>query len=236
MRMKVIATGSGRLQRLVRRWGVSFLLGDGVIFDTFGDPDVFIGNARRFAIDLSKISHIVLSHDDWDHVSGLWEILPNRRDITVHVCPGFSAGIKERISSFGVNLIESDRPTRVYGNIFTTGELRGDPEGRRIYEQSVAVRTPVGFSVICGCAHPGVDNIVRKAEKELGAAVDTLIGGFHMKDSTDEANDRVIENLKSSGVRRIMPMHCTGDRAVRAMRRAFGRGFKWLKEGDDVEL
>ena len=60
-----------------------------MLFDTFGDPGVLLSNMRKLNVDLSSIKHIVLSHDDWDHVSGLWDLIRGRKDITVYICPGF---------------------------------------------------------------------------------------------------------------------------------------------------
>ena len=71
MKIKVIATGASKWERFIRRWGIAFLIGDDMLFDTFGDARVFMNNVRKFKIDLSKIKHIVISHDDWDHVTGL---------------------------------------------------------------------------------------------------------------------------------------------------------------------
>jgi 7,8-dihydropterin-6-yl-methyl-4-(beta-D-ribofuranosyl)aminobenzene 5'-phosphate synthase len=84
MKIKIIATGSGRFERFIRRWGVSFLLGEDVLFDTFGDPQVFLKNMRKFKVDPGKVKHIILSHDHWDHISGLWYLLP-ARGYTVYV-------------------------------------------------------------------------------------------------------------------------------------------------------
>jgi len=236
MRIKVIAAGSSKFQRFIRRWGVSFLLGENVLFDTFGDPGVLLNNMRSFAVDPLKIKHIILSHDDWDHISGLWYLLPKRADISVHICSGFSREVKDRIASFGVRLVESDNPILIKDGIHTTGQLYGESNGRKIFEQSLAVKTGDGLAVICGCAHPGVNNIVRKISEDFSSKVDLLIGGFHLKDNTDEINKRIIGDLKDSGVQRVMPMHCTGKQAVELIRSEFGSGFRWLKEGDVVEL
>ena len=64
MQIRVIATGSSKWERFIHRWGVSFLVGEDILFDTFGDPGVFFSNIRKFNIDTGKIKHIILSHDD----------------------------------------------------------------------------------------------------------------------------------------------------------------------------
>ncbi len=236
MEIKIIATGSSKWERFIRRWGVSFLIGEDVLFDTFGDPGVLLNNMRKFNVDIAKIKHIVLSHDDWDHIAGLWYLIHNRRDITVYVCPGFKKEIKGRITSFGVNLIEAGGMTQIKDGICSTGELYGESEGRKIYEQSVVIKTDDGLIVICGCAHPGVVNIVRHVKEILREEVYSLVGGLHLKNNTDEANRSIIEELRELGVRKIVPLHCTGKRATEAMREVFSNNFVRAKEGSSIEL
>ena len=59
MKFTLIAEGSTKWQRFICRWGVSFLIGEDVLFDTFGDPGVFFNNMREFNIDVAKIKHLV---------------------------------------------------------------------------------------------------------------------------------------------------------------------------------
>ncbi|MCU0666965.1 MAG: MBL fold metallo-hydrolase [Candidatus Omnitrophica bacterium] len=236
MQIKVIAVGSTKWERFIRRWGVSFLIGEDVLFDTFGDPGVLLSNISKLHIDTAKIKHIVLSHDDWDHISGLWNLINNRKDITVYVCPGFKQEIKDRILSFGVKLVEAGEVTQIKDNIYSSGELVGESEGRKICEQSVVIKTGNGLTVICGCAHPGVVNIIKHVQGSFKAQVYSLFGGFHLKDNPDKVNLAVIDDLRQLGVHRVAPMHCTGKRAVRMMVKVFGRGFVRVKEKDILEL
>ena len=236
MKLTLIAEGSTKWQRFIRRWGVSFLIGENVLFDTLGDSGVLLSNIRKFNINTAKIKHIVLSHDDWDHIAGVWYLIPNRKDITVYVCPGFKQEIKDRIASYGAKLVEAGKTTQIIGDIYSAGELCGESEGKKKYEQSVVIKTTDGLAVICGCAHPGVANIVRHVKESFQESVRSLIGGFHLKDNADETNFNIIEDLQGLGIRRIVPMHCTGKRAAEAMRVAFGDGFTRVKEGDSVEL
>jgi len=236
MRVQIIATGSSKWERFIRRWGVSFLIGEDVLFDTFGDPGVLLNKMRMLRVDTAKIKHIVLSHDDWDHITGLWYLLPNRQDITVYICSGFKKEIKRRITSFGVKIIEAGQPVQIKENIYTTGELYGESSGCKICEQSVIIKTEEGLAVICGCAHPGVEKIIKTAKDNFKANIYLLMGGFHLKNNTDETNSRIIKDLNEAGIRRIMPMHCTGKRAVELIRQSFGEGFVWLKEGEEIKL
>ncbi|MFA5363289.1 MAG: MBL fold metallo-hydrolase [Candidatus Omnitrophota bacterium] len=236
MKIKIIAVGSSKRERSIRRWGVSFLIGEDVLFDTFGDPKALLHNMRKFTVDRSKIKHIILSHDDWDHITGLWDLIPGREDITVYICPGFRRGIRKRIISSGAKLVEIRETARIKDGIYSTGRLCGESQGKKIYEQSVVIKTAGKLSVICGCAHPGVVNIVRHAQERFCGDFYSLIGGFHLKDNTAEANRRIIADLRELGVRRIAPMHCTGKSATEMMRKEFGRDFIQAGEGRDIEL
>jgi len=236
MRITLIAEGSTKWQRFIKRWGVSFLIGEDILFDTFGDPGVLLRNMRKFNIDPAKIKHIVLSHDDWDHISGLWYLIRERKDIIVYICPGFKQEIKDRICSSGVKLIEVGEVTLIKEAIYSGGERYSESEGREIYEQSVVIKTTDGLAVICGCAHPGVVNIVRDVKESFQIRVYSLIGGFHLKNNPDEANLAIIKDLRELGVCRVAPMHCTGKRATDAMREAFGRDFIQAKVGDRIEI
>jgi 7,8-dihydropterin-6-yl-methyl-4-(beta-D-ribofuranosyl)aminobenzene 5'-phosphate synthase len=236
MQIKVIAVGSTKWDRLIRRWGVSFLIGKDILFDTFGDSGVFLSNIRKFNIDTSEIKHIVVSHDDWDHISGLWHLLNNRKDITVYLCPGFNAEIKERVRFLGVKVVEVHGPILIKDGIYSTGELYGISEHRKVYEQSLVIETVYGLSVICGCAHPGIEKIIDTVTKQFSKSIYMLVGGLHLKDSPEEEIAKVIMFLGQHGVQKIAPMHCAGKPAEQLMRKAFGEGCVRAKEGDVIEL
>jgi len=226
MDIKVIATGSTRWQRFIRRWGVSFLVDGDILFDTFGHPAVFARNIRRFDIDLGAVKHIVISHDDWDHISGLWQVLEHYRGVTVIVCPNAGRVLKERIASFGVRVVEAASPFEIKPGVYTTGELTGRARGEPICEQALVLRTVDGLAVVAGCAHPGIETIVERVREKFGEDVSLVLGGFHLKDASCQEIDRVVMRLRTLRVVEAMPMHCTGRRAVRAFARAFpGRCF-----------
>ena len=58
----------------VGEWGFSALVemdGRRILFDTGGRPDTVLKNARDLGIDLSGVEAVILSHNHWDHTSGL---------------------------------------------------------------------------------------------------------------------------------------------------------------------
>jgi 7,8-dihydropterin-6-yl-methyl-4-(beta-D-ribofuranosyl)aminobenzene 5'-phosphate synthase len=81
---------------------------------------------------------------------------------------------------------------------------------------SLVVRGSRGLSVILGCAHAGVVNILEEAARRFGAReFDTVVGGMHIGDAPDEYVDRVTDTLSQRfRVRRWRPCHCTGIRSA----------------------
>lgn len=175
-----------------KRWGFSCLVGDELLLDTGGDVSTLLFNMHRFAVNFSRIRGIVLSHEHGDHVGGI-EVLRALDEVKVFVPRSFSPRFKRELTVHGnVNLIEVDEAMAVSENIFTTGEL-----GSFIKEQSLIVKTGNGLTVITGCSHPGLTNILRKAS-QFGE-IYGVVGGFH--------GFSQVKALR--GMKLIVPCHCT---------------------------
>ena len=80
------------------------------------------------------------------------------------------------------------------------------------WEQALAVNVEgYGLVVLVGCSHPGVVRIVGEAARETGVRPGLVIGGFHMFASPPSECRRVLEELNSTGIRNLAPIHCSGD-------------------------
>ena len=84
-----------------------------------------------------------------------------------------------------------------------------------------------GLVVLSGCAHSGIINTVKYAQKVSGIEqVHAVIGGFHL---TGPEADPVIENtikgFKKIDPDFIVPTHCTGRKAVMEIEKAFPEKF-----------
>jgi 7,8-dihydropterin-6-yl-methyl-4-(beta-D-ribofuranosyl)aminobenzene 5'-phosphate synthase len=114
--------------------------------------------------------------------------------------------------------------------------MRADTGRGILYEQALVVKSQMGFSVITGCAHPGIVRIVRRAVTIFGKKIYAVCGGFHMKDNTPEENRKVIAELQALGVKKVLPLHCTGAAAGRLFNKYYRRDCIVLKEGGAVTL
>jgi len=236
MNIKLIAEGSTNSQRLMLRWGLSLLIGEDLLYDTFGDARIFLRNIKKFKVDLSKIKHIVLSHDHWDHVNGLLEVIGRYQDITVYICPAFNPQIKKKIDLFGARRVEVNGLNQIKKGIYTTGELISGPLAPKIPEQALVVKDKRGLIIVTGCAHPGIVNIVRYVRKQFRENIYLLIGGFHLKSTPCRQVRQIVGELKSLNIENVLPMHCTGEFAVRELKETFGKNCIYLRTGQALEL
>lgn len=84
-------------------------------------------------------------------------------------------------------------------------------------DQGLAVNVKgKGLVVVGGCSHAGIVNTVKHAQKVTGIEkVHAVLGGFHLSGPVFEPIlGRTIEELKKIGPDFIVPMHCTGWRAI----------------------
>lgn len=73
MRVSVLAENHSRQPGLSAEAGLALLIEDGerrILFDT-GRSGLLLDNAARMGLDLSRLSHLALSHGHYDHSGGL---------------------------------------------------------------------------------------------------------------------------------------------------------------------
>ena len=236
MRLKILAEGSTKWQRFIKHWGLSILIDDDILFDTFGNPDYVLKQLKRFNANINKIKHIVISHDDWDHVTGLWKILELNQDVVVYICPHFKPEIKTKIKQYGARLVEVEVAVNIRDNIYLSGELTGRGKDSDIPEQYMAINGAKGLVLITGCAHPGIIEIVEHAKNVFNSDVHLIIGGFHLKDYTSEKAHDIILRLRSLGVQQVIPFHCTGRFAQNLFSKEYKQDCIIPNEGQAIEI
>jgi 7,8-dihydropterin-6-yl-methyl-4-(beta-D-ribofuranosyl)aminobenzene 5'-phosphate synthase len=142
---------------------------------------------------------------------------------------------KEELEGLGyVKIVEIKDPTPIAPGAYLTGRIervteyekvdpqrwvrRGDtfePENF-IGEQSVVLNLKgKGLVVLTGCAHVGVVNTVKYAQRITGVRkVHAIMGGFHLTGAKEELIRRTVADIKAMAPDYIMPMHCTGFEAL----------------------
>jgi 7,8-dihydropterin-6-yl-methyl-4-(beta-D-ribofuranosyl)aminobenzene 5'-phosphate synthase len=236
MKIKVLFDKLSLDKKLQTGWGVSFLVDDKILFDTGEKGQWLIKNMRLMNIDLKNIESVVISHDHLDHTGGLWDLLDKKNTLKVYSCPGFSKEFKERVKAKGAELAATNRFTEIAKGIFITGEIQGTYKGKYMPEQAIALKTKKGFSIITGCAHPGIFKIVEKVKAQFSDdKIHLVLGGFHLRNSDKRAIEIVAENFKKIGVIKAGPTHCSGDMAEDIFKKYYKKNFVSIRVGQEIE-
>jgi 7,8-dihydropterin-6-yl-methyl-4-(beta-D-ribofuranosyl)aminobenzene 5'-phosphate synthase len=94
-----------------------------------------------------------------------------------------------------------------------------------------------GLVVITGCAHSGIINTVKHAQKITGINnVYAIAGGLHLAKSNDETIRLGIDELQKVNPKSIHPCHCTGSKAIHRLAEVFKDRCKPIQTGDTLEL
>ncbi|AKB45969.1 7,8 dihydropteroate synthase (methanopterin) [Methanosarcina sp. Kolksee] len=184
-------------QGFTESWGFAALIETNreiLLFDTGWDGPLLLEHMKRLNIDPAGIGKIILSHQHWDHIGGLPEVLQANPGLEVYVPASFSENLKREIKN-RATLIEIKEPVEISRGIRSTGEL-----GDKVKEQALILDTGNGSYVLTGCAHPGLAAILDTANRY--GKVKGIIGGLH--DSEE------FERLR--GMELIAAGHCTAHR------------------------
>ncbi len=89
-------------------------------------------------------------------------------------------------------------------------------------DQSLFIESSKGLVVIFGCAHAGVVNTLDYINKLTGGKnIYAVIGGMHLLNANPARIANTIETFKKYRIQKIVPLHCTGRRAMEALKAAF---------------
>ena len=219
MKITTLVDNDVWMSGLASSWGLSLYveIGSGkerhrILMDTSGSSDVLSKNVRKLEVDLSDVEAVFISHWHMDHCGCLSHVLPLLRPQTpVYVPSEHPSGIKTIREAEGTPVVCSD-PVSLMDGVMSTGEIMGG-----LSEHSLVVNLKgKGLVVLAGCAHPGIVNIVKRAQQVSGVSkVYAVMGGFHI--SSKREGEYVAESLQKMGVRLVSPCHCTGANARNAI-------------------
>jgi 7,8-dihydropterin-6-yl-methyl-4-(beta-D-ribofuranosyl)aminobenzene 5'-phosphate synthase len=162
---------------------------------------------------------------------------------------------RKELESAGASFKLSKEPVWITDNIVTTGEIPMVTEYESIEpmffiktdsgnvpdtfpdDQALVIKSDIGLIVILGCAHRGMINTLRHAQKITGVKeINTVIGGTHLLAASEERTIMTAAALQEMGVQRIGVSHCTGMKASVLLAQQLGEAFFANNTGSTITI
>jgi 7,8-dihydropterin-6-yl-methyl-4-(beta-D-ribofuranosyl)aminobenzene 5'-phosphate synthase len=236
MEIKILFDSKGVNRKFRIGWGISYLINGQVLFDTGERSSYLFRNMDSMGINISDIKSVVISHDHWDHINGLWDILRERPGLDIYVCSGFSKEVRNKLEKYKCTIIEAESFMRIADGIYTTGQIEGMYNMNYIAEQALVLETDRGLTIVTGCAHPGIIKIVEYVTDNIKNNIHLIMGGFHLlKKSVSEIKD-INSTFQQLGIEHIGPSHCTGEEAIGIFKESYKTHCIDIQVGKIIEV
>ena len=240
--------------------------GKRILFDTGNNAATFEHNVKALGVDLTQLDFVVISHRHTDHTTGLKYLLSINPNVVVYaptelfgmfggsVPPTLMrpvATLPDRMRYYGGqypekiatgypwsngNFVLVDKLTEISPGIFVTFTISKTPGTVELRELSLVLRGPDGLSVIVGCSHPGIEEILQAASS-IDSHLHFLCGGLHLVSTPEPEIDRLADSLKNKWkLEKIAPGHCTGEPAFLHLQKAFGDNYLYAGAGTRFEI
>jgi len=237
MKVQILFNSAAIHEDLSTGWGISCLVDNRVLFDTGEKARSLANNFDRLETDTDFLEAVVISHDHWDHTGGLEEVLRRRPGLDVYICPNFGKELKQKIISLKGRLKENSDLFKVAKDIYVTGEMTGTYKQKDIAEQSLVLDTVKGLTIITGCAHPDILEIVEKVRENFSdKKIFAVLGGFHLTHEPPRKIKAIVQRFLELGIKKVGPTHCSGTDAENVFRKAYQDDCFTLRVGEKVEV
>jgi 7,8-dihydropterin-6-yl-methyl-4-(beta-D-ribofuranosyl)aminobenzene 5'-phosphate synthase len=216
--------------------GVSYLIGNKILFDTGEAPGCLFNNIDRMGIKIKDIEAVVISHDHFDHTGGLWEMLQKRPGVDLYICAGFSQDFKDKLKPYTCRVIEVNSFTKIADGIYTTGQIDEARGPDYIAEQALVLETEKGLTIVTGCAHPGIITTVERVKDQTKKDIYLVMGGFHLLDNHNRKLLDINNRLRELGVQCVGPAHCSGEDAESIFKKSYKKNYIYVAVGRIIEV
>ncbi len=162
---------------------------------------------------------------------------------------------RQELESLGARFAMSKAPVKLADKVTTTGEVpmvngfetidshlcvRDDaglrPDGL-LDDMSIVIDSGDGLVVVSGCAHRGMINNLRHAQKVTGVdKIKLVVGGSHLVGSGEDRVWQTVAALREMKVEWLGLCHCTSLPATAIMAREFGDAFFFNNVGRVTEV
>lgn len=136
----------------------------------------------------------------------------------------------------------SSEPSQVLPGVWTTGgiKIRTEFEGRSSYhfiqtdggwqpdpyrdDLTLVLEARTGLVVVCGCCHAGLLNTLAHVRRIFNQEIYAIVGGTHLGSVDEDQIEHAISVLRLINANQVPYLylnHCTGERALKALVKAF---------------
>jgi 7,8-dihydropterin-6-yl-methyl-4-(beta-D-ribofuranosyl)aminobenzene 5'-phosphate synthase len=162
---------------------------------------------------------------------------------------------RELLENLGARFSMTTKPERITEHFITTGEIPMVTEYEKIDsglfdkkngemlpdelkdDLALVIDTEYGLVVILGCAHRGIVNTLKQAQKVTGKElIYAAIGGTHLVNARRPRWEKTAADLKAMGVQYLGASHCTGFAASAYLAEQFGERFFMNNSGSQWTL
>lgn len=265
MKVTIVVDHMSAKMNMLAESGFSALIESGgkrILFDT-GLSEVVVRNLNALGVSVPSIGMLVLSHGHSDHTWGGASLLVHGLDCPVYASEHVGArhiirqgerimpsGLFEALLQNGFNPVGNVReivkdvwalPTALRDGEYipSTPHLLGECDCTDTFpdDLSLVLKGANGLSVLTGCAHGGIANVLENAAAHFGTRIfDTVVGGFHMAGQKDEYLEKVARRLgEKFSVKHWRPCHCTGFVAA-AKLFSISNDVQWAGAGFELEM
>jgi len=235
-----------------------------ILFDTGASGTALVHNAQRLGIDLSLVDELVLSHGHSDHTGGLGAFLALNSRASIRMSPaGWVPKYKGREAYIGLPLAREayeERVVPVEQPLWIAADVRvmtaapildqTDTHFEGMYvkegqlfkqdefqdELSLLIENAEYYGVVSACSHRGITNILEEATRLAGEAPAVVIAGMHLRQSSPEQIDPIVEGLASRGLVQFHSAHCSGPLATAMLRERMPGRVEWTSAGKVIEF
>lgn len=104
-------------------------------------------------------------------------------------------------------------------------------------EQILIMKKQEGLVVFTGCSHKGIVNIIENIKLKFPEEnIYAVVGGMHLENASKTRIERTINYLMSMNLKYLIPLHCTGIKAMVQMKEYFKERCLLLCAGDSLEI